>query len=86
MIAPAVSPAARPDVIYMGGNNNAASSGVLKSVDGGRHWAKVNRGLFNTVVCGLFVLDDAGEHVLVGTPSGARMMRQSRGFCLRSSY
>ena len=52
------------------GNNNAASSGVLKSVDRGRHWSKVNEGLFDTRIQGLFMLDDAGEHVLVGTPSG----------------
>ena len=32
----------------MGGNNNAASSGVLKSVDRGQHWLKVNVGLLDT--------------------------------------
>ena len=69
-IAPAVSPAAKPNVMYMGGNNNAASSGVLKSTDRGRHWAKMNAGLFDTRLMGLFVLDDDGEHVLAGTPSG----------------
>jgi hypothetical protein len=47
-IAPAVSPAANPNVMYMGGNNNAASSGVLKSVDRGQHWLKVNVGLLDT--------------------------------------
>ena len=54
----------------MGGNNNAASSGVLKTVDKGRHWTKVNKGLFDTRIMGLMIVDDVGEHVLVGTPSG----------------
>lgn len=69
-IAPAVSSVASPNVIYMGGNNNAASSGVLKSVDMGKHWAKVNVGLYDTRIYGLFIVDDQGDHVLVGTPSG----------------
>lgn len=69
-IAPAVSPAANQDLIYMGGNNNAASSGVLKSVDRGKHWSKVNAGLLDTRLHGLFIVDKLGEHVLAGTPSG----------------
>ena len=34
-IAPAVSIIGNPNLIYMGGNNNAAASGVLKSTDMG---------------------------------------------------
>ena len=69
-IAPVVSSASQPSLLYMGGNNNAASSGVLKSVDFGKHWAKVNEGLFDTRIHGLFMVDLAGMHVLAGTPSG----------------
>ena len=47
-IAPAVSPFSNPKLMYIGGNNNAASSGVLRSEDMGRHWTKVNTGLFDT--------------------------------------
>ena len=35
-LADAVSPAANPSLIYAGGQNNGASSGVLKSTDMGR--------------------------------------------------
>ena len=68
-IAPAVSSIANPNVMFMGGNNNAAASGVLKSVDYGKHWSKMNVGLWDTRILGLFMVDD-GDHVLVGTPSG----------------
>ena len=56
--------------MYMGGNNNAASSGVLKSLDGGMHWTKVSAGITDTRLLGLFIVDDAADHVLAGTPSG----------------
>ena len=69
-IAPAVSVVGNPDLIYMGGNNNAAASGVLKSIDYGEHWTKVNVGLFDTRLQGLHIVDDKGDHVLAGTPSG----------------
>eukprot|EP00937_MAST-01D_sp_MAST-1D-sp2_P005631 g5631.t1 len=69
-LQPVVAAGGNPDVIYTGGNNNAASSGVLKSVDGSRHWTKVNTGLSDTRLHGLHILDDAGEHVVAGTPSG----------------
>lgn len=74
-IHPAVSPIGNPLLMYMGGVNNAASSGVLKSVDGGTHWEKMNTGLFDTRPYGLFIVDDnvgksSGQHVLAGTPSG----------------
>ena len=70
---PVVAAAANPDdcwersadrrlrcVVYTGGNNNAASSGVLKSTDMGKHWSKVNVGLSDTRIHGLFIVDDEG--------------------------
>ena len=36
-LADAVSPWKNPDIVYAGGQNNGASSGVLKSSDRGRH-------------------------------------------------
>ena len=69
-IAPAVSVIGNPNLMYMGGNNNAAASGVLKSIDYGEHWTKVNVGLFDTRLQGLIIVDDKGDHVLAGTPSG----------------
>ena len=61
-----IGPAVSKDGVkmYMGGNNNAASSGVLKSVDRGKHWTKVNAGLLDTRLFGLFIVDDAADHVL----------------------
>ena len=73
-IAPAISSVMNPNLIYMGGNNNAASSGVLKTMDRGKHWIKVNVGLTDTRLQGLFMVDsdsaNPGAHVLAGTPSG----------------
>ena len=37
-LADAVSPHSNPDLIYAGGHNNGASSGVLKSTDRGQTW------------------------------------------------
>jgi hypothetical protein len=95
-IAPAVSPFANPDIIYMGGHNNAAASGVLKSVDRGEHWAKVNIGLFDTRIYGLFLVDSVGDHVLVGTPSGVfetldgakswKHVKQTQGWGVANSF
>lgn len=65
-----VAAAGNPDIIYTGGNNNAASSGVLKSTNFGKNWVKMNNGLTDTRIHGLFIVDDAGDHVMVGTPSG----------------
>ena len=64
-LADAASPAANPHVIYAGGQNNGASSGVVRSLDGGRHWTVASRGLFNTRVEGVHVVGDSGAHVLV---------------------
>ena len=38
-LADAASPKSNPQVIYTGGKNNGASSGVLNTLDGGRTWA-----------------------------------------------
>ena len=63
-IAPAVSVVGNPNLMYMGGNNNAAASGVLKSIDYGKHWTKANVGIFDTRLFGLHIVDDKGDHVL----------------------
>ena len=59
-------------IIYTGGQNNGASSGVLKTADGGATWQTASNGLYDTRVQGLFVYpgDPEGKHVLCGTPSG----------------
>ncbi len=63
-LADAASPAANPDVMYAGGQNNGASSGILRSLDGGRHWTVASRGIFNSRVEGVHVVDALGAHVL----------------------
>jgi len=71
-IACAASPAANPDVIYAGGQNNGVSSGIIKTTDGGKHWARKSKGLWDTRVLGVWVHPDepSGSHVLAGTHSG----------------
>ena len=71
-LASAASPKANPDLIYAGGQNNGVSSGVLKSVDGGKHWLRKSKGLWDTRVLGVWVHPDdpKGNHVLAGTHSG----------------
>lgn len=69
-IAAAVSPISNPNLMYMGGENNAASSGVLKSTDYGMHWTKMSNGLTSTSISSLFIVDDAGDHLFVGTSGG----------------
>ena len=64
-LADAASPAGNPDFIIAGGQNNGASSGVVRSVDGGRHWTVASDGMFNTRVEAVHVVDDVGKHVLV---------------------
>lgn len=76
-IAVAVSPISNPDLIYMGGNNNAASSGVLKTRNRGRHWSKMNVGLLDTRIHGLFIVDDAGELAPTFTLSSSRPVTAS---------
>ena len=65
-LADAVSPASNPLLMYAGGQNNGASSGVLKSVDGGRHWVVKGRGMFNTRIEGLHLVDGTGRHLYCG--------------------
>lgn len=68
-LADAVSPWGNPSIIYTGGRNNGASSGVLKSVDGGHHWVIKSKGLFDTRIVALGIVDmDKGDHVYVSTP------------------
>jgi len=62
-LADAVSPASNPNLIYAGGQNNGASSGVLKSTDRGEHWTIMSNGLFDTHVHALGIVDEAGDHV-----------------------
>jgi len=71
-LASAASPAANPNLIYAGGQNNGASSGVLKTVDGGIHWTRQSRGMWDTRVLGVWLHPDdpQGSHVLAGTHSG----------------
>ena len=71
-VACAASPAGNPNVIYAGGQNNGVSSGVIKTIDGGKHWTRTSKGLWDTRILGVWVHpDDAqGKHVLAGTHSG----------------
>jgi hypothetical protein len=78
-LATAASPAENPSLIYTGGSNNGASSGVMKTTDMGVTWVQASTGLFDTRVQGLFVYPSpttttttasAGQHVLCGGPSG----------------
>eukprot|EP00937_MAST-01D_sp_MAST-1D-sp2_P005083 g5083.t1 len=65
-----VSPPANPNIIYAGGQNNGASSGVLKSADGGAHWTVASNGMFNTRVQALGIVDKEGDHVYCAVPGG----------------
>ena len=71
-LADAVSPAANPSLIYAGGQNNGVSSGVIKTIDGGRHWTRNSKGLWDTRILGVWIHPDdpKGGHVLAGTHSG----------------
>ena len=69
-LADAASPPKHPNIIYAGGQNNGASSGVLKSVDGGRHWVVASRGMFGTRVEAVHVVDEEGMHVLAAVVGG----------------
>jgi len=68
----AASPAKSPHVIYTGGQNNGVSSGVLKTTDGGKHWLRKSKGLWDTRILGVWVHpDDAlGDRVFAGTHTG----------------
>ena len=88
-LADAASPSGNPNIIYAGGQNNGASSGVLKSVDGGKHWALASNGMWNTRIESLHVVDEKGDHVLAGTAGGVYESRDGaaswtlayNGFC-----
>ena len=54
-LASAASPQANPMLIYAGGQNNGVSSGVLKTVDGGRHWTRNSKGLWDTRILGVWM-------------------------------
>eukprot|EP00037_Helgoeca_nana_P010803 m.95702 g.95702 ORF g.95702 m.95702 type:complete len:429 (-) comp20431_c0_seq1:1729-3015(-) len=71
-LANAASPPLHPNIIYAGGQNNGASSGVIKTVDGGVTWTLQSTGLWDTHVLATWVHPDdpSGDHVLAGTHSG----------------
>merc|ERR1719183_454357 len=71
-LANAASPAAHPDIIYAGGQNNGVSSGIIKTVDGGKHWTRNSKGMWDTRVLGVWVHPDdpSGAHVFCGTHTG----------------
>ena len=69
-LSSAASPVSNPNLIYAGGKNNGASSGVLKSVDMGRHWKLSSHGMFNTAIESLYIHDDKGDHLFCGTDGG----------------
>jgi len=61
-----------PNVIYSGGQNNGISSGIVKSVDGGKHWTRNSKGLWDSRILGCWVHPehDDGSNVFAGTHSG----------------
>lgn len=69
-IADAASPASNPALIYAGGHNNGASSGVLKSTDFGKTWVPACNGLWDTRIASLLILDATGDRILAGSPTG----------------
>ena len=71
-LADAASPASNPKLIYTGGSNNGASSGILKSTDMGVTWARASKGLFDSRIHAVFLhpADPTGGHVLAGTSTG----------------
>lgn len=58
-----------PKLIYTGGQNNGASSGVLKSTDGGDTWAIKSNGLWDTKIRSIGCASDDCQHVYVGAGS-----------------
>ena len=67
-LADAVSPASNPNLIYAGGQNNGASSGVLKSTDRGKTWTLASNGLFDTRIKALGCVNTDCDHVYVSVP------------------
>jgi hypothetical protein len=68
--AEAVADPNQPLTLYVGGQNNSATTGVRKSIDGGKHWLAAVQGLTDRSIRALR-LDPADPRVLYGgTPSG----------------
>ena len=64
-LADAVSPSSNPALIYAGGRNNGASSGVLKSTDAGDHWVIASNGLFDTRIIALGLVHQVRKQTLL---------------------
>jgi hypothetical protein len=56
--------------MYQGGQNNSATPGVQKSVDGGKHWAYAVNGLTDHSIRALRLDPLASSTIYAGTPSG----------------
>ena len=71
-MADAVSPANNPLLMFAGGQNNGASSGVIKSADGGKHWTVASAGMMGTRIEALHIVDYEGEsrHLLCAVVGG----------------
>ena len=78
-LADAASPASNPKLIYTGGSNNGASSGILRTTDGGQTWLRKSKGLFDTRIYSILLhpSEPTGAHLLVGTATG---IYESRDF------
>jgi hypothetical protein len=68
--AEAVADPAQPTTMYVGGQNNSATTGVRKSVDGGKHWTTVVNGLTDHSIRALRLDPAAATTLYAGTPSG----------------
>lgn len=66
----AVSLPSSPATIYLGGSNNAASSGVYKTTNFGKNWVKKNNGLADTRIYAFCHDPNDVNHLYVSTPSG----------------
>ena len=69
-VADAASPVSNPNLIFIGGHNNGAASGVLKSEDKGQTWVTACNGLWDTRIASIICLDADGKHLLAGSPTG----------------
>jgi hypothetical protein len=68
--ADAASPAGSPETTYLGGSNNAAASGVWKTIDSGETWLPKSNGLTDTRIWSRFIDPSNDAHVFTGTPAG----------------
>ena len=69
-LANAASPRSKPHIIYAGGQNNGVSSGIIKTVDGGVHWTRNSKGLWDTRISGVWIHPDDDDYIFAGTHSG----------------